>query len=90
MSRTRNYMPDTQAVIGRMYEAVDSLIDGKVIRGTKTYCDVAGIDRRHWLAQRKDPNKGYFEVGWVVPLVSRFKVSAKWLLLGEGKMYLLK
>ena len=87
MSRTRKYAPATLAVVGRMYEAVDALIAGKVIRGSKTYCVAAGIDRRHWAAQRKEPARGYFEVAWLLPLVSRYGVSPRWLLLGEGAIF---
>lgn len=45
-----------------------------------------GIDYRHFYTQRKDLHKGYFEVGWLLPLIKDYGVSSTWLLTGKGKM----
>lgn len=87
MSRTRNYSEQTKAIMQRFYDTLQFLKDNKTIRGTATYCNRYGIDRRHLLAQSHDLNKGFFEVSWIVPLVTDFNISAQWLLTGKGGMF---
>ena len=45
------------------------------------------IDKRNLYAQREDLNRGYFEVFWISVLIQNYKVSAKYLLFGKGKMF---
>lgn len=67
---------------------VQELADTKRLPGgISGFCETYGIDKRHLYAQKADYGRGYFEVGWLVPLVKYFKVSANWLLTGNGKMY---
>ena len=87
MSRTRAYKEETISVISRFFEAVDALIAMKEIRGIQTYCNLYEIDKRNFYAQKKDLNKGYFEIQWILPLIKDFKVSANWILFGKGKMF---
>ena len=87
MSRTRAYSQDTIAVIGRFFEALDSIIARKEIRGVQTYCRLYGIDKRHLYAQRNDLNRGFFEVSWILPLITKYGVSSSWLLFGTGPMF---
>lgn len=86
MSKSRNYSEQTIGVMVRFYEALDAIKDNKTIRGTATYCTRHNIDRRHLIAQRKDLGKGYFEVSWIVPMVTDYGISANWLLTGKGAM----
>lgn len=88
MSRTRAYHQDTIAVIGRFFEALDSIIARKDIRGVQTYCRLYGIDKRHLYAQRNDLNRGFFEIAWILPLIEKHGVSPSWLLFGAGPMFL--
>ncbi len=78
---------ETKKVIERFFEALDALIVKKEIRGVNTYCRLYEIDRRNLMAQRKDLNRGWFKVSWLVPMVREYKVSAEWLLTGFGKMF---
>lgn len=71
----------------RFYQALDELIATKTIRGVNTYCRLYDIDRRNLQAQRKDLNRGWFQVSWLQPMVREFGVSARWLLTGYGKMF---
>ena len=59
----------------------------KEIRGIQTYCNLYEIDKRNFYAQKKDLDRGYFEVQWILPLMKDFKVSSDWLLFGKGKMF---
>lgn len=87
MSRRRAYSPDAVAIIGRFFAAYDAALANGLIRTVSAFCDGNCIDKRHFYAQRKDPGRGYFEVGWLVPLVRDCGVSANWLLTGKGMMF---
>lgn len=87
MSRRRAYSDDTLSVIGRFFQALDALIEGNVLRGVNTYCRLHGIDKRHLMAQKADIGRGYFEVSWLLPMITSYNVSANWLLLGKGVMF---
>lgn len=86
MSRRRVYNQMTLDVMQRFFQALDSLIEDKTIRGLQTYCRLYGIDKRHLYAQKKDIGRGYFEVYWLMPLIQEYKVSSDWLLFGKGRM----
>jgi hypothetical protein len=77
----------TKQIMERFYQALDELIATKTIRGVNTYCRLYDIDRRNLQAQRKDLNRGWFQVSWLQPMVREFGVSARWLLTGYGKMF---
>lgn len=87
MSRTRNYNLDTLDTQNRFFDALDALAQlEKLNGGISGFCELHGIDKRHLYTQKREPNRGYFEVGWLVPLVKFYKVSSNWLLTGRGKM----
>ena len=77
----------TKQIISRFYEALDAIIAQKKIRGVNTYCRLYEIDRRNLLAQRKDLERGWFQVSWLVPMVREYGVSSSWLLTGFGSMF---
>ena len=77
----------SKQIMARFYQCLDELIATNTIRGVNTYCRLYDIDRRNFLAQRKDLNRGWFQVSWLQPMVREFGVSARWLLTGYGKMF---
>lgn len=77
----------TKQIIARFYEALDAIIAQKKIRGVNTYCRLYEIDRRNLIAQRKDLERGWFQVSWLVPMVREYGVSSSWLLTGFGSMF---
>ncbi len=87
MSKQRNYHATTIAAMQRLFAAVDMLVAEKKIRGINTYCTRYGIDRRNYLAQKKDLKRGFFEVAWLIPLVTDFGFSSDWVLTGQGGMF---
>lgn len=93
MAKKEKIYTDTSLEIARrFFEAVDTLIEQKVIRGKQTYCRVAGIDKRTYYKQLKsikgelDDQAVWFRAFWVVPLVAEYGISGDWLLTGKGKM----
>lgn len=88
MSRTRNYTEDCMEIQKRFFETLQDLVsENKVPGGVSGYLDTYGIDKRHFYTQKKDNSRGYFDVGWIVPLVKFYKVSPLWLLTGKGKVF---
>lgn len=88
MSRTRVYKRETLEIQQRFFSVIQELIDEKRLSGGLAgYCEDCGIDRRHFYAQRNNLDKGYFEVAWILPLIKHYRVSANWLLFGEGSKY---
>jgi hypothetical protein len=87
MSRTRVLTPESKQIMERFYSALDAIIAMKVIRGVQTYCRLHDIDRRNFNAQRQNPDRGFFQVSWLQPMVKEYGVSAEWLLTGIGRMF---
>lgn len=77
----------SKQIMERFYSALDAIIESKKIRGVNTYCRLYEIDRRNFIAQRKDLDRGWFHVSWLQPMVREYGVSARWLLTGAGKMF---
>lgn len=77
----------SKQIMQRFYDALDAIIAMKKIRGVNTYCCLNEIDRRNFLAQKKDLDRGWFQVSWLQPMVREYGVSARWLLTGFGKMF---
>ncbi len=88
MSKRRNYSQDTLDCQQRFFDTLQKLYDAqKLPGGLSGFCETYGIDKRHLYAQRADMGKGYFEVGWLLPLIKYFYVNSTWLLLGTGKQF---
>ena len=87
MSKTRNYSIDTIQVMTRFFTVLQECKNTHRIASVSQYCREHGIDMPHLYVQRKDLNKGFFEIGWCVPLVRDCGVNADWLLTGRGTMF---
>lgn len=87
MSRRRVYSEDTLAIMNRFFEAFDAARGLGRIKSITNFCESNGIDKRHFYAQRKDLGRGFFEVGWLMPLVRNYGVSTAWLLSGIEPMF---
>lgn len=84
MSRRRAYSEDTISIMSRFFDAFQTCIDNGLLKNTNYFCVKYNIDKRHFYAQRKDLGRGYFEVGWLLPLIRDCGVSSNWLLTGKG------
>lgn len=80
--------PVSKKIMERFYTALDAIIEQKKIRGVNTYCRLYEIDRRNLQAQRKDLERGWFQVSWLQPLVKEYGVNAQWLITGSGNMFI--
>jgi hypothetical protein len=87
MGSTRSITDESKQIMERFYSALDAIIAKKVIRGVNTYCRLHDIDRRNFIAQRKDLNRGWFQLSWLIPMVKEYDVNSEWLLTGFGKMF---
>lgn len=87
MSRRRVYSDGTLAVMDRYFQAMEACKRQKLIKSVSDYCTEYGIAKPHYYTQRKDLNRGFFEVGWMLPLVEKCHVSAYWLMTGKGQMF---
>lgn len=87
MSRRRVYSENTLAVMGRFFQAMEACKQQKHIKSVREYCTEIGVPTPHYYIQRKDLNRGFFEVGWMIPLVEKCHVSAYWLMTGKGQMF---
>lgn len=79
--------PVSKQIMERFYSALDAIIAKKDIRGVATYCRLHEIDRRNFIAQRKDPERGWFQLSWLQPMVKEYGINAEWLLTGMGRMF---
>lgn len=87
MSRRRVYSEATIGIMSRFFQAFDAAKENGRIGSITKFCEDNGIDKRHLYAQRKELSRGFFEVGWIVPLIRDCGVSSAWLLTGVGSMF---
>lgn len=74
-------------LVSRFFEALGRLKAERVIRGVQTFTSLYGINRRNLWTLQRNPGSGMFHPCWLSILVTDFKVSAHWLLTGEGSFY---
>lgn len=75
-------------VVGRFFEALETLIDRRAIGGIQPFCERYGIDKRNLYHQRENLDVGHIHFDWLVPLVKTYGISATWLITGEGGMFI--
>ena len=74
----------SQVIIKRFFEALQVLIENKVIRGKQTFATRYGINRRNLNSLEKEPGRDIFQVAWLEYLANDYMVSPVWLLTGKG------
>ncbi len=74
-------------IVIRFFEAIQRLIDDKVIRGRKTFTTRYGINRWNFITLSREPSRNIFQVGWLENLVRDYGVNPMWLLTGQGEFY---
>jgi len=79
--------PGSQHIMERFYSALDAIIAMGQIKGVATYCRLYDIDRRNFIAQRKDLSRGWFQLSWLQPMIKDYNVNAEWLITGYGRMF---
>ncbi|MCM1220103.1 MAG: hypothetical protein NC548_36995 [Lachnospiraceae bacterium] len=79
--------PDSQKIICRFFEALQVLIENKIIRGKQTFTRRYGINRWNMNTLEKNPESDIFQPAWLLYLTRDFMVSPRWLLTGEGNVF---
>ena len=87
MSKPRVYSDNSLRVMERFFQAFEICQKMKLIGSVTEFCKVQGIDKAHFYTQRKDPSKGFFQVGWIVPLIEVCNISALWIMTGRGEIF---
>lgn len=78
---------ESQKVIHRFFQVVDTLIEAKVIKSVLKFTQLYGINYWNFATNKKSPERDMFQLEWFNILVREYGVNAHWLLTGEGKMF---
>lgn len=87
MSKRRVYTDETLAIMDRYFHAIEVCRERGLLKSMADYFRECDIDSPHFYTQRNDRNRGFFEVGWLVPLIRDCHVSSYWLMTGIGDMF---
>lgn len=79
--------PDSQVISNRFFEALQKLIEYKIIRGKQTFTRRYGINRWNMNTLEKNPESDMFQVAWLMYLTRDYMVSPRWLITGEGNFF---
>lgn len=71
-------------VVGRFFQALDTLIEMKKINSEHSFCIEHNINRRNFKRLREEPHRKFNL--WMFAPIIELGVSAEWLLTGKGKM----
>lgn len=77
----------SQQIVRRFFEALQTLKAMKIIRGKQTFTNRYGINRWNFNTCEKSPERDIFQVAWLEHLVADYKVSATWLITGNGSFF---
>lgn len=78
----------SQEIIERFFRCLQILKANKVIGGKQTFTTKYGINKGNFYQLEKNFEKDIFQVQWLNHLYSDYKVSAAWLLAGEGEFFM--
>ena len=74
-----------ELVVARFFEAITTLEE---TYATEVIIYTCGIDKRNFYRKRKGVGGNTkIPASWLSAICTEYKVSAKWLLLGRGKMF---
>ena len=77
----------SQSVVERFYRALYYLIDAGQLKSRRAFCVKYGIDHTFLYRVEKNNSSKMFDLGWLTYLVCDYRISANWLLTGEGSVF---
>lgn len=75
------------AIATRFFFILDELKERKVIGGTLEFCRNHGISAANLYTTRNNIEVRTLKTEWLAFLVLDYKVSARWLLTGDGEVF---
>ena len=82
-----SHTPDSQAIVCRLFQALERLKHDRAIRGLQTFTARYGINRWNVITLRREPQRNIFQPAWLLYLVRDYGVSPTWLITGQGSFY---
>lgn len=78
--------PEGQKITARFFEAVDTLISMKRLRGLNTLSNEIGLGGGNMRKIKRLPAIYTLKPEYIHYIVVEYGVSAKWIITGSGKM----
>lgn len=68
----------------RFFKAIELLKANGKIRGTQTFTNAYGINRRNFISVRKKPETSFLKPEWILWLCRDYNISLEWIFFGTG------
>lgn len=78
---------DALKIHARFFEAIDTLIEQKKIRGLGSFTRANDLNYGNFFQVRKFPETKILKPEFLLYLCRDFGVNPTWLILGEGEMF---
>ncbi len=76
-----------QQITARFFEAADALVAQKKVRGVQTLAKEMDTDGARFRHLRAQPETFTLKQEWIHHLVTKYGVSAEWLITGRSEMF---
>lgn len=80
-------MQTNEDIVARFFMALDALYSCGKIRTMRSFERDLGVNHGSFYTQKKRPDYYILKPYWLAHLVSRYDISAEWLLTGRGTMF---
>jgi len=74
-------------IVERFFEVIYDLKKRRQIGGKTTIARDLGINRRNFWQLEQDKTRDILRIGWISHLITKYSVSAEWIMTGQGDMY---
>ena len=75
------------AITNRFFQAINTLIEERRMRGLNTFTEAHGLNRWNIITVREDPSGRYLQPEWIAWLCHDYNISPEWVLFGTGTFY---
>ena len=77
----------SQSVVDRFFRALYYLIDAGQLKSRRAFCLKYEITHTYLYRVEKNHDSKMFDLSWLTYLVCDYRISANWLLTGEGSVF---